>query len=262
MMFLKKVVEEKKIYVNEKKSKIPLRELRSREIIFEKRPFKELFKSRTNRETRIIAEIKKASPAKGIFSLDIDVSEIAKKYYEGGAKAISLITEPNFFFGNTDDLPIVKKATPLPILRKDFIVDEYEIYESIVIGADAILLIAEALDKSQLTELLYCANELDIDVLFEVHSLKKFEEFYDLNKLYILGINNRNLETLEIDLKWGLEILKNIPETIPVIIESGIENRKDIESFLRIGISGFLIGSSLMTSKDPVQQLKHLRGVE
>lgn len=147
-------------------------------------------------------------------------------------------------------------------MRKDFIVDEYEIYESIVIGADAILLIAEALDKSQLTELLYCANELDIDVLFEVHSLKKFEEFYDLNKLYILGINNRNLETLEIDLKWGLEILKNIPETIPVIIESGIENRKDIESFLSIGISGFLIGSSLMTSKDPVQQLKHLRGVE
>ncbi len=261
MMFLKKVIEEKKIYVKQKKSKIPLRELKGRDVPFQKRPFRELFQNRTNTETRIIAEIKKASPARKIFNLQIDVSEIAKKYHMGGAKAISLITEPKFFFGNPEDLPVVKKASPLPILRKDFIVDEYEIYESKVLGADAILLIAEALEKSHLKELLYCAKELNIDVCFEIHSLKKFEEFYDLNELYTLGINNRNLETLEIDLNWGLKILESIPETIPVIIESGIETRSDIESFLKIGVSGFLIGSTLMSSDDPVKKLNNLRGL-
>lgn len=261
-MFLKKVVEEKKIYVKEKKSKIPLRELKRRVIPFEKRPFKPLFNIRTKTETRIIAEIKKVSPAKRTFNLDINVDDVAKKYFEGGAKAISLITEPKFFYGNLEDLPFVKKAMPLPVLRKDFIVDEYEIYESKVKSADAVLLIAEALEKSHLIDLLFCAKELEIDVLFEVHSLKKFEEFYDFNDLYMLGINNRNLETLEINLNRGLEILENIPENIPVIIESGIETRKDIENFLKVGVSGFLIGSSLMASSDPISLLKHLRGIE
>lgn len=261
-MFLKKIVEEKKIIVKDKKSKVPLRELKRREITIEKRPFKELFQKRTYSEVRIIAEIKKSSPSKRTFNLNIDVSNQAKKYYDGGAKAISLITEPKFFFGNLEDLPVVKDATPLPVLRKDFIVDEYEIYESKAIGGDAILLIAEALEKSQLTEFLHCAKELDIDVLFEIHSLKKFEEFNDLKDFYILGINNRNLETLEIDLKWGLDTLENIPENIPVIIESGIETREDIELFLKKGVSGFLIGSSLMASSDPIGLLKHLRGIE
>ncbi|MCX7769790.1 MAG: indole-3-glycerol phosphate synthase TrpC [Proteobacteria bacterium] len=261
-MFLKKVVEEKRLLVKEKKARVPLRVLKNKQVDLEKRQFSDLFSYRTNNEVRIIAEIKKASPAKKTFNLKIDVKELAKKYYEGGAVAISLITEPKFFFGNIDDLPIVKKSTPLPVLRKDFIVDEYEIYESKIYGADAVLLIAEALERNHLIDLIHCARELGIDILFEIHSLKKFEEFYDFSKQFTLGVNNRNLETLEINLNWGLEILKNIPRDIPVIIESGIEDRENIEKFLEVGVSGFLIGSSLMASNDPVRHLKHLRGIE
>lgn len=261
-MFLKKVIETKKAYVKEKKQKIPLRELLKKESFFEKRKFKELFSTRTNTETRIIAEIKKASPAKRIFNLEIDVTKQAKKYYQGGAFAISIITEKNFFHGNPDDIAKVKNSIPLPILRKDFIVDEYEIYETKILGADAVLLIAESLEKEHLIDLIHCANELNLDVLFEIHSLKKFEGFYDYRNLFLLGVNNRNLETLEIDLEIGLEVLKHVPENIPIIIESGIENRENIEKFLKIGVSGFLIGSALMSAEDPIRLLKELQGKE
>ncbi len=261
MMFLKKVVEEKKDFVKEQKSKTPLRELKKRERIHEKLPFKDIFATRTNSETRIIAEIKKASPSKRTFNIDVDVVEQAKKYADGGAYAISVITEQKFFLGNVKDLEAVKKSVNLPVLRKDFIVDEYELYEAYIFGADAVLLIAEALEKSHLVDLLFCAKELNLDVLFEIHSIKMFETFYDYKDLFLLGVNNRNLETLEIDLNIGLDILKVLPSHIPIIIESGIENRENIEKFLKWGVSGFLIGSALMASSDPVSLLKALRGL-
>jgi indole-3-glycerol phosphate synthase len=261
MMFLKKVVEEKKYFVKEQKSKIPLRELKKKERPYEKLPFRNIFTSRTTTETRIIAEIKKASPSKKNFKIDIDVVDQAKKYVTGGAYAISVITEQKFFLGNIKDLEAVKKSVKLPVLRKDFIVDEYELYEAYVFGADAVLLIAEALEKNHLVDLLFCAKELNLDVLFEIHSLKMFETFYNYKDLFLLGVNNRNLETLEIDLNIGLNILKAIPEDIPIIIESGIENRENIEKFLQLGVSGFLIGSALMASHDPISLLKALRGL-
>lgn len=262
MMFLKQVVKEKIVFVKHLKSKLPLRELKKKERLFEKKPFYDIFSKRTKDEARIIAEIKKASPTRKIFNANINVVDQARFYIEGGAKAISIITEQKHFLGNKEDITKVKQVVSIPVLRKDFIVDEYEIYESFILGADAILLIGEALEKSHLVDLILCAREVGLDIIFEIHSLKTWEQFSDYHKHFLLGINNRDLETLKIDMNTAFFILNYLPEDVPVIIESGIETREDIEKFLAIGVSGFLVGSSIMASENPTMHIKKLLGVE
>lgn len=259
MTFLRQVIEEKKALVRDLKTARPLRELRKMIDAIEKRPFYDTFGGRSPEVTRIIAEVKKASPSRGLMVPDLDIPRLVAAYEEGGASAVSVITEEKHFQGSLAYVALAKQAASLPILRKDFIVDEYELYQSKAFGADALLLIGEALDPFQISDYLAMTKGIDIDVLMEIHSLKTYEKVAGL-KGFILGINNRNLETLKVDLTISDSILGELPKDQPVIIESGIEKRDDIERFMKLGAYGFLIGTSLVLSADPVAKLKELRG--
>jgi len=259
MTFLEKVLEEKKRVVKDSKAKTPLSELKQIMTEVKKRPFYQVLYRRSPENVKIIAEVKKASPSKGLLLSNLDLPALLMDYEKGGASAISILTEENYFSGSLKYIAEAKKVTGLPILRKDFIVDEYEIYQAKAVGADAVLLIGEALDAHQIAEYLEIAGLIDIDVLLEVHSMKTYEKIADLEG-YILGINNRNLETLKVDLAVSDEIIRNIPESLPVVVESGIEDRGHIEHFVKQGVSGFLIGTSLIVSSDPCKKLMELRG--
>ncbi len=256
MSFLTDIVGEKRFFLKEKKIKIPLLELKKRGFA-EKREFYEIFKERSLNKTRIIAEVKKASPLKGLLREDFDPLKIAKIYENNGACAISVITEEKFFQGSLNFLKEIRKSVNLPLLRKDFIIDEYEIFEAKVYGADAILFIAEILERGQIKDYLELAKELKIDVLLEVHSLKAYDKVSDLTG-YLLGINNRDLNTLKIDVNYALEIIKFLPKELPVIVESGIDNREIIERYLQVGACGFLIGTSLIKADDIGKKLREL----
>jgi indole-3-glycerol phosphate synthase len=259
MTFLEQVLREKKVLVKDLKTRRSLHEIKTMVTRVEKRPFFKQFSERFPGEVKIIAEVKKASPSRGVLASDLDLAGLLKDYTEGGAKAISVITEEKYFKGSLAYVADAKRMTSLPVLRKDFIVDDYEIYEARAAGADAVLLIGEALDKNQIQEYLEIALSIDLDVLMEVHSLRTYEKVADL-KGYLLGINNRDLENLKVDLSVAREILDSIPSDFPVIIESGIETRPDIESFMGRGVSGFLIGTSFILSGSPREKLQELRG--
>ncbi|GAB4436695.1 MAG: indole-3-glycerol phosphate synthase TrpC [bacterium] len=260
-MFLQRVVKEKKAKVKEWKSKKPLSQIKEQMALTEKRPFYELFSVRGSKEVKIIAEIKKASPSKGELIQEFNLETLVKAYDEGGATALSVITEENYFSGSLQFLSRARDLTKLPLLRKDFIVDEYEIYQSKAYGADAVLLISEALERAQIEEYLELASEINLDVLVEIHSIKSYEKLFGCSG-FLLGINNRDLYSLKIDLSVSENLIKNIPENQKVVIESGIRDRKDIEKFLALGVGNFLIGTNLVTSDNPSKMLMELRGVE
>lgn len=259
-MFLNVVVKEKKEKVREWKSKVPLTEIRKKIDGVEKRPFYDIFRERSTKEVKIIAELKKASPSAGLLKENFDVDTLIRDYVTGGAKAVSVITEEKYFKGSLDLLSYVRKITSLPLLRKDFIVDEYELYQAKAYGADAVLLIADALEREQIKEYLEILKEINLDVLVEVHGLSSYEKISEF-KNYLLGINNRDLQSLCIDLSISEKIIKDIPSDIPVIVESGIKTRNDIERFLKLKVSGFLIGTNLVLSDNPKQLLENLQGI-
>ncbi|HCL56166.1 MAG TPA: indole-3-glycerol phosphate synthase TrpC [Spirochaetia bacterium] len=261
-MFLEKVKQVKLEKVAFLKKEKPLSELKRKlgDQKKEKRSFYEVFSGNQEKETKIIAEIKKASPAKGVLNPDLKPELLASIYEKNGAKAVSVITEEKFFLGSPDFIPLVKKAVSLPVLRKDFIVDEYEIAEAKLLGADAVLLIGEMLDPSLIGDLIGAAKGYGLDVLLEVHSRETYESICHLNG-FVLGINNRNLKTLKVELDISIGLLKEIKKDFPVIVESGIEEREEIQKFISLGASGFLIGSSLVTHENPGKKLLELRGV-
>lgn len=203
----------------------------------------------------IIAEIKKASPSAGFFFSHYNPIEIAKSYAAAGASALSILTEENFFGGSIQDLIDVKHKTELPILRKDFIVDPYQVYESKVIGASAILLIMAALTESSYLELTHLAEKLDLDVLVEIHSKEELLAALKGNPK-IIGINNRNLKDLSVNLAVTFELVKWIPKNTIVVSESGIQSAESIKKLKLAGISGALVGESLLKSKNREQLLK------
>ena len=258
MMFLQRVAEEKKALVKEKKENGSFEKVMVKAKKHEKRPFYEVFRERHQHDIKIIAEIKRSSPSRGILKDAINVTELARKYEEGGASAISVITETKHFNGSLGFIPRVKDATFLPVLRKDFIVDAWELYESKACGADAVLLIGDMLEHDEIREFLGVAQSIDLDVLLEVHSKKAFEKVSDMDG-FLLGINNRNLETLTVDLSTAKTMLSEIPDDFPVIIESGINKKRDLSYFLKQGVSGFLVGTSLVLSEDPIKKLRELR---
>lgn len=259
MTFLEKVIEEKKRVVAALKAETPLEYLMEKAGQTEKRPFCQVFSRRYSNEVKIMAEVKRVSPSRGTLIKERDITGLTGDYERGGASAISIVTEERYFNGSLDDIAQAKKAVALPVLRKDFIVDEYEIFQTKAAGADGILLIGEALEADRIAEFLEISRQTDIDVLLEIHSMRTYEKIAGL-KGFILGINNRNLETLEVDLQVSRHILKNIPDTMLVIVESGIEERRHMEGFMEYGVSGFLIGTSLITSPDPSGKLRELRG--
>ena len=205
----------------------------------------------------IIAEIKKASPSKGIIREDFDVAQIARIYEQSGARCLSVLTDINFFQGHPDYLALAKEHCNLPVLRKDFIVDPYQIYESAYLGADCILLIVALLDDVQLAEYCNLAQELNMAVLVESHTWEELDRAL-LLPTPLIGINNRSLHTFQTDLNLSIDLKKHIPEDRIVITESGINTAKDIKLMQSHGINTFLIGESLMRADDIGLALKKL----
>ena len=259
MGILDEIVAKKKERLSLAKSRAPLSALKPGISGIEKpRDFKAALKRKLDEKIKLIAEIKKASPSKGVIRENFEPLEIAK-IYEKQANAISILTEEDFFQGNLKFIPKVKKVTTIPLLRKDFIFDEYQIYESRANEADAILMIASILDKNQAKEYLHIAKELGLSVLFEVHDHKELEMalYIDAD---IIGINNRNLKTLKIDINATFEIKKEIPSGKIVVSESGVETRDDILRLETAGIDAVLIGTSFMEAADIGKKIEELFG--
>lgn len=207
----------------------------------------------------LIAEAKKASPSKGVICQDFRPVEIARRYEAGGAQCMSVLTDEKFFQGHLDYLSQVRQAVKLPVLRKDFTIDELQIREARAHGADAILLIAAILAQSQMAEFLACARELGMDVLVEVHHERELEMALAIDSP-LIGINNRNLNDFSVDLETTLRLKKEIPAGIPVVSESGIRDVDDIKYLAGHGICAVLVGESLMRAGDQDGSLRTLMG--
>ena len=205
----------------------------------------------------IIAEVKKASPSKGVIREQFDPVAIARDYEKHGAAAISVLTESRFFQGSPEYLTAIKKHVTIPVLRKDFLFDVYQIYETRALGADALLLIAAILDKEKIRELLYLTQELGMDALVEVHSREELDMVLETGAC-IIGINNRNLSTFQTDIATTVELIRGIPDDRIVVSESGIASRDDILMLSSAGVDAFLIGESLMRQESPGAKLAEL----
>jgi len=260
MGILDEIVSKKKERLEHAKTIVSPRDIKSRiEDIEKPRDFKTAIKRSRDKKIKLIAEIKKVSPSKGIIKKNFDHVLIARIYEEKAVNAVSVITEEDFFLGSLKILSEARKVLTKPILRKDFIFDEYQIYESRANEADAILLIANILDKNQASEYLHLADELRLSVLFEVHDSKELEMALLIDSS-IIGINNRDLKTLEVDINTTFELKKEIPSTKIVISESGIKTREDVERLEYAGVDSMLIGTAFMEAKDIGKKIDELIG--
>lgn len=208
-------------------------------------------------ESAVIAEIKKASPSKGVIREDFRPAEIAASYARGGAACLSVLTDRDFFQGSNDYLQQARAACSLPVIRKDFIIDDYQVYEARAIGADCILLIVAALDDRRLAELARLATTLGMDVLVEVHDAEELQRALPLN-LSLVGINNRNLRTFEVSLQNTIDLLPQIPDDRIVVTESAIHAADDVALMRRHAVNAFLVGEALMRVDDPGAKLAEL----
>ncbi len=251
MSVLDQICADKQKHIRAKMVQTPLSDLEER--IKEQtlcRGFKyKISKLTSQKKPALIAEVKKASPSKGVIREDFDPVEIAKTYEAAGATCISVLTDKPYFQGKDDYLVQIKAATSLPVLRKDFMLEPYQIFESRALGADCILLIMAALSDSQAAELYALARTLTMDVLVEVHDEKELARALSLN-VEMIGINNRNLKTLEVDTQTSQDLSSMIPENIIKISESGIYTHEEIGHLSGCGFHGFLVGESLMRQDD------------
>ena len=208
-------------------------------------------------QSAVIAEIKKASPSKGVLRADFEPADIAQSYTEFGAACLSVLTDKEFFQGSSDYLRQARASCPLPVLRKDFMVDAYQIYESRVMGADAILLIAACLDDAQMVEFEQIARSLDMAVLVEVHDAAELQRAMKL-KTPLIGINNRNLKTFEVTLDTTIGLLADVPKDRLLVTESGITTPADVQRMREAGVHAFLVGEAFMRAGDPGEALGKL----
>jgi len=253
MTMLKKILDVKKEEVAELRRKYSRESFRESKMFGIKRINLETA-LRKKRKINLIAEIKKASPSKGILKKDFDYFEIAKSYMRGGADAISILTDKQFFHGDVSYLKEIAEIKIVPLLRKDFIIDEFQILQAKANGADAILLIAEALSKEQIKELSNAAFENDLEVLLEVHSEKQLKKIdFGINK--IIGINNRDLETFKVDIQTTNELVKQLPGECIIVSESGISSKFDLNYLKNIGVHAVLVGEHFMKSKNLEESL-------
>lgn len=205
----------------------------------------------------VIAELKRSSPSAGVLREHLDPPLLAGEYERSGAAAISVITDERFFGGSLDDLPVVRKAVNVPVMRKDFIIDEYQIFEAKAHGADAVLLIAAILDKSQLTELFMAAGELRMESLVELYEKGEIDKL-DFDRMKLVGINNRDLRTFAVDVGRTMEMCKLFPGDVTVVSESGITSIDHLLQLRNAGIAAALIGECLMKSPSPGETLRQL----
>ena len=244
MSILEKIVANTKARLIEKKAELPIDQIKRSldNLDLPRGRFKDNI---SNKDEAIIAEIKKASPSAGVISKEFDPAKKAIEYETFGASALSILTEEDFFMGSAEDLKEVKKISALPILRKDFMIDKYQIYESKLIGADCILLIASILSDHQIEDFVNIAKKLELDYLIEVHNeneLRRVEDFEDA----LIGVNNRDLKTFEVDLNNSVRLRNIFKQKNIFIAESGIKSREDLNYLKLNKIKVFLIGESLM----------------
>ncbi|MBW1759559.1 MAG: indole-3-glycerol phosphate synthase TrpC [Deltaproteobacteria bacterium] len=258
--FLSKIVEHKKQEIAIAQKRIPENRLRNEAVMpCERRPFTKRFNEPGPSGLNIIAEIKRASPSKGVIRKDLDPAAYASEYERGGAAAISVLTDRMHFQGSFEDLKTARKATTLPVLRKDFLISSYQIYESSVMGADAILLIVRILSQEQLQNYLSLAQELKMDVLVEIHSEKDLKTA-TLAGAKLIAINNRDLGSFKTNIKTAVRLASLLePDQVPVAA-SGIKTWNDIKTNKEMGIYNFLIGESLVRAENPAEFLKSLTG--
>ncbi|MGB9499618.1 MAG: indole-3-glycerol phosphate synthase TrpC [Dissulfuribacterales bacterium] len=256
--FLTQIVEYKKQKVKHQKQKRSESSLRKEtESRRKRRPFIKNLKTPTSDAVHVIAEIKRASPSKGDIRPDLDPSVLASAYERGGASAISVLTEERWFKGSIKDMQAARSATSLPILRKDFIISKYQIYESAAIGADAILLIVRILSDNQIKEYLDLCETLKLDALVEIHTPADIKKISGTSAR-LIGINNRNLSSFETDIDTAIELVSCLENNHIPVAASGIKSRKDIEKLKNVGINNFLIGESIVRTDDPELFIKSL----
>ena len=256
--YLDKILSTKIEVVKKQKSLLNLDEIKSRlDVILPAKGFISSIKERNVKGLiSVIAEIKKASPSKGIIREDFSPKEIAKQYESNGATCLSILTDEEFFQGSLDYLKSIRDEVNIPLLRKDFIVDEYQIYQSKLYGADCILLIVSALSDSQLLEYKNIAEELGLDILVEIHNQEELERIMPMD-FPLIGINNRNLSTFEVDLEVTKKLSSLIKDKL-VVTESGIQTKEDIDKIISYEVLNFLVGESFMRADDPGKELKKL----
>jgi indole-3-glycerol phosphate synthase len=258
---LKKIVARKREEIAERAERVPLGRLAAvAERAGPPRGFADALARRV-REGRpgVIAEIKKASPSRGVLREDFRPAEIARSYAAGGAACLSVLTDVDFFQGADDYLRQARGACNLPVIRKDFIVDSYQVVEARALGADCILLIAACLDDGRLGELNALAHEFHMDVLIEVHDAEELRRAIGVENR-LIGINNRNLRTFEVSLQTTLDLLPAIPDERIPVTESGIHTRDDVARMRAAGVHAFLVGEAFMRAPDPGERLRELFG--
>jgi indole-3-glycerol phosphate synthase len=258
MGILNEIVRKKRDRLNDAKSRLSIQELKTK-IGGSGKPldFKVAIQRLPGETIKLIAEIKKASPSRGVIRNDFDPAAIAKIYEEKKVNAVSILTEEDYFQGNLFYLSEGRKVLTKPLLRKDFIFDEYQIYESRAHEADAIILIAALLEKNQAVEYLHLAEELGMSVLFEVHNFEELEMALSADP-EIIGINNRNLKTLNVDINTTFQLRREIPPGKIVVSESGIKTRGDVQRLADGGIDAMLIGTSFMEASDIGRKIEEL----
>lgn len=246
MTVLARICSDKLTHIETKKAQTPLGDLQKQ--IADCAPTRGFINTLKQKSPALIAEVKKASPSKGIIREDFNAVDIAKIYEESGAACLSVLTDEPYFQGKDEYLTQIRAAVSLPLLRKDFMLDEYQVYEARALGADCILLIMAALTDDQATSLYKLATRLSLDTLFEVHDEEELARALKLDP-QMIGVNNRNLKTLDVDLGTGLNLAASIPDNILKVAESGIDHETR-ETFEAAGYAAFLIGESLMREKD------------
>lgn len=208
-------------------------------------------------EIAVIAEVKKASPSKGIIRDDYSPADIARRYEDAGAAAVSVLTEPLHFQGSLEHLQAVRSAVDLPLLRKDFVVDVYQLFEARAHGADAVLLIAAVLDRPHLHDLLQAARELGLSALVEVYDLSEIDRI-DFDEVSILGVNNRDLRTFEVDIEHSLRVFRHVPDEIVRVSESGLSSPEEVVHLYQNGVNAVLIGETFMREDNPGDALARM----
>ena len=256
---LQKILTRKREEIVERSARLPLAELRQRaQAASPMRGFVNAIRARIAQgKPAVIAEIKKASPSKGLLRADFNPAEIAQSYERHGATCLSVLTDRDFFQGADEHLQEARAACSLPVLRKDFTIDAYQVYEARTLGADCILLIVAALDDAQLRELSGLAHMLEMDVLVEVHDAQELERALMLDTP-LIGINNRDLRTFEVKLETTLDLLEQIPKDRIVVTESGIHTPKDVFLMRQSGVNAFLVGETFIKAPDPGAKLTEL----
>lgn len=256
---LDEILANKKIEVAQRKTQRSLAELKAD--IEQQTPCRGFANALLSRhkanEPAIIAEIKRASPSKGLIRADFDPPAHARSYAEGGAACLSVLTDEKYFQGHDDFLIAARAAVEIPVLRKDFVVDEYQIYEARAMGADCVLLIVAALDIMTLTNLYWCTVSLGIDALIEVHNAAELEAALSFSPK-LVGINNRNLKTFETSINNTLDLLEQIPPEVMVVTESGIASKDTVTQMRGQGVNGFLVGEAFMRAPEPGHALNEM----